>query len=169
MNKDNYTPDNKPIVDHTNNTLEVNEKIVEVLNSLVQINNDRIEGYGKAADDTEDAGLRILFNDMKSKSNILKTELIGEVNKYGGQATESTTTLGKAFRVWMDLKAAVTGKNHKAILNSCEFGEEAAQETYAEAIKQSEHLPAYLVQMITYQKSQLREDLNHVKFLAEKE
>lgn len=169
MNIDNDMHDNIPFENNGVYSLEENEKIVEVLNSLVQINNDRIEGYTHATEGTQDADLKALFNSMKSKSQHLKTSLINEIRKCGGEPTESTTTLGKAFRVWMDFKATITGKDRKAILDSCEFGEEAAQDTYADAVKNTEHLPTYVVEMITDQKKQLREELNHVKFLRERE
>lgn len=151
-----------------NYSVEDNEKIVDTLNSLVQINNDRIEGYGNAAEETEDVDLKVLFNQMIIRSKSLKAELIPEVRKYGGEPTESTTTLGKAFRAWMDFKASITGKDRKAILKSCEFGEQAAQDTYIDAINDKNHIPAHLLQLITEQKSKLMEDLNHVKVLCER-
>lgn len=169
MNIDNQTHNNTQYEQHRVYSVEENEKIVEILNSLVQINNDRIEGYGHAAEETDDTDLKVMFNKMMTKSQDLKAPLISEVRKYGGVPTESSTTLGKAFRVWMDFKATITDKDRKAILKSCEFGEDAAQEMYAEVIKDNEILPAYVVQMITNQKAQLRDDLNHVKFLREKE
>jgi uncharacterized protein (TIGR02284 family) len=48
------------------------------------------------------------------------------LKRLGGTATEGTTTSGKLFRVWMDIKSAMTGSDRKAIINSCEYGEEAA-------------------------------------------
>lgn len=36
-----------------------------------------------------------------------------------GGIAEGTLISGKFFRVWMDVKAALTGKDRKAILNSC--------------------------------------------------
>ena len=48
----------------------------------------------------------------------------------GGEHTEGTTLSGKAYRAWMDVKAALSGKDRKAILNSCEFGEDAALSVY---------------------------------------
>jgi len=146
-------------------SVEANEKIADVLNTLVQINNDRIEGYGRASDETDESDLKGLFNGMMAKSRMLNSELANEVRKYGSQPTESTTTLGKAFRVWMDFKAALTGKNRKAILTSCEFGEDSAQDTYADAIKNGDELPSDIIKLITDQKAQLREDHNHVKSL----
>lgn len=151
-------------------SVETNEKIAEVLNSLVQINNDRIEGYGNATNETDEADLKLLFNGMAAKSKLFINQLANEVRKYGGTPTESTTTSGKAFRVWMDFKAILTGKDRKAILSSCEFGEDAAQDTYANAIKNGRELelPSDIMKMITDQKAQLSEDHNRVKALRDK-
>jgi uncharacterized protein (TIGR02284 family) len=147
--------------------MESNEKIVDALNNLVQINNDRIEGYERAAKETEDTDLKSLFNSMASKSHMMKSQLSSEVIKRSGKPTETTTTSGKAFRVWMDFKAALTGKNRKAILNSCEFGEDTAQDTYEEVLKESPELPNEIVQLISSQKSQLLEDHDRVKSLRD--
>jgi len=147
--------------------MESNQKVVDALNNLVQINNDRIEGYERAAKETEDTDLKDLFNQMASKSHMMKSQLSSEVVKRSGKPTESTTTSGKAFRVWMDFKAALTGKNRKAILSSCEFGEDAAQDTYEDALKDGTELPTEIVDMISNQKSQLREDHDRVKTMRD--
>ncbi len=153
---------------HKMSTVETNEKIVDVLNTLVQINNDRIEGYGHAINETDDSDLKGLFNRMAAKSRMLNSELANGVLKYGGQPTESTTTLGKVFRVWMDFKATLTGKDRKAILVSCEYGEDAAQDTYANAIKNGSDLPSDIKSLIIAQKALLSEDHNRVKALRDR-
>jgi uncharacterized protein (TIGR02284 family) len=147
--------------------MESNKKVVDALNNLVQINNDRIEGYERAAKETEDSDLKDLFNQMASKSHMMKSQLSSEVLKRSGKPTESTTTSGKAFRVWMDFKAALTGKNRKAILSSCEFGEDAAQDTYEDVLKDGTELPTEIVDLISNQKTQLREDHDRVKTLRD--
>ena len=112
-----------------------NEKTIEVLNTLITINNDRIEGYETAAKETEEQDLKTLFAQFSSTSQRCKTELVAEVNKLGGTAAEGTLISGKFFRVWMDVKAALTGKDRGAILSSCEFGEDAAKDTYVKALE----------------------------------
>jgi uncharacterized protein (TIGR02284 family) len=147
--------------------MESNKNVVDALNNLVQINNDRIEGYERAAKETDDSDLKDLFNQMASKSHMMKSQLSSEVIKRSGKPTESTTSSGKAFRVWMDFKAALTGKNRKAILSSCEFGEDAAQDTYQDVLKDGTELPTEIVDLISTQKSQLREDHDRVKTLRD--
>lgn len=159
----NISPDHNKIY-----SVETNEKIVDVLNTLIQINNDRIDGYGHAEKETDESDLQKLFNGMGAKSRMINNLLANEVRKYGGQPTDSTTTLGKVFRVWMDFKATLTGKDRKAILTSCEFGEDAAQVTYADAIKKGSELPLDIIALIIDQKAQLSEDHNRVKSLRDK-
>jgi uncharacterized protein (TIGR02284 family) len=145
------------------------EQSIEVLNSLVIINNDRIEGYELASKETEEADLKTLFAQFLSTSQQCRQELSKEVNLLGGKTAEGTLISGKFFRVWMDVKAALTGKDRKAILNSCEFGEDAAQDVYEKALKnESEHLSAEHRNMIIAQKSLLKADHDHVKSLRER-
>jgi uncharacterized protein (TIGR02284 family) len=112
-----------------------NEKTIEVLNTLITINNDRIEGYETAANETEEQDLKILFAHFSATSQKCKAELKNEVSKLGGTPADGTLVSGKFFRVWMDVKAALTGKDRKAILNSCEYGEDVAKDTYKKALE----------------------------------
>src|SRR3954469_25085386 len=106
------------------------EKTVEILNTLIQINNDRIQGYLTAAKETQEMDLKDLFGQLAHTSQKCKQALADEVTKLNGTVTESTTTSGKIFRAWMDIKTALTNHDRKAIIDSCEFGEDAAKETY---------------------------------------
>lgn len=145
-----------------------NEKTIEVLNTLIVINNDRIEGYETALKETKELDLKSLFAQFASTSRKCKQELIMEVNKLGGKVAEGTMTSGKFFRVWMDVKAALTGQDRKAILNSCEFGEDAAKETYDKALENEfKNLSAEQQNMIIAQKSLIRADHTHIKILRD--
>jgi len=148
---------------------EVNEKTAEVLNDLVQINNDRIEGYQKAADETksEDSDLRSLFNDMASESRQYVAELSQCVSSSGEEPAHDTTIRGKIYRAWMDVKATFTGKNRKAILASCEYGEDAAQRAYDTALSTDAELPTDIRQMIMDQKTKLRRSHDRIKALRD--
>lgn len=106
------------------------EKTIDVLNKLVVINSDRIEGYQTASENTEEKDFKNLFSKFAQTSNKCRHELISEIQKLSGNAEEGTKVSGKFFRAWMDFKSALTSKDRKAILNSCEQGEEKAIQTY---------------------------------------
>jgi len=144
------------------------EKTAEVLNDLVQINNDRIVGYEKAAKETatEDGDLRTLFEGLASESRSYVNDLEKYVAMAGEEVAEGTTASGKIYRVWMDVKATFSGKDRKSILASCEFGEDAAQKAYASALDE-EDLPEDVRQLIVEQKSSLRKSHDKVKRLRD--
>ncbi|RYY62312.1 MAG: PA2169 family four-helix-bundle protein [Chitinophagaceae bacterium] len=143
----------------------VNEQTAEVLNDLIQINNDRIAGYERADNETEskDADLKALFRDMASESRKYVSELSAQVAGSGETPTDSTTAKGKIYRAWMDIKATFTGKDRKAILASCEFGEDAAQKAYDQALKTEAELPTEIRQLIMDQKTSLRKSHDQIK------
>ena len=112
-----------------------NEKSIEVLNNLIEINNDRIEGYETALKETNESDLTSLFTRYISNSRKFKSELVAEVTRMGGEPEDGTRASGKIYRAWMEVKAAVTGKERKTVLNSCEYGEDVALETYKDVME----------------------------------
>lgn len=109
---------------------------IEVLNSLIIINNDRIEGYKTASNETNESDLKSLFSTFIKTSERCRKELIVEVSKLNGIPNEGTRITGKFFRVWMEVKVALTCNNRKAILDSCKYGENVALETYKNVLIQ---------------------------------
>ncbi len=145
--------------------MENNEKVTGILNDLIRINHDRVVGYEKAIDELkdEDADLKTLFHRYTLSSKEYANELTHEVTRLGGDPADGTTNSGKIYRVWMDLKAAISGKDRKAILENCEFGEDAAQKAYDMALNSDEALDAPVREMIIKQKAALRVGHDEVK------
>ena len=139
--------------------------LVSELNKLVEINNDRVEGYKKALKETDDADLKELFKNMVEHSFGFKNELADEIMKLGGEPTTGTRTSGKFYRAWMDIRSALTNKDRKNILSSCEYGEDAALETYEEVIKNTQSSAAFSI--ISLQKTALQRDHDKIKALRD--
>lgn len=140
----------------------------EVLNDLIAINNDRIAGYEKALKELQEdnSDLRPLFTDMIAESHQLRNILGNEVQANGGTMEPGTTASGKVYRAWMDVKAVFTGHDRKAVLSNCEAGEDAAQRAYKDAIEH-EALPAYIRELLTQQKAELRRSHDKIKALRD--
>ncbi|HVG42717.1 MAG TPA: PA2169 family four-helix-bundle protein [Chitinophagaceae bacterium] len=149
--------------------MATNDKVVGILNDLIQINNDRIVGYEKAIEELKDgdADLRTLFHRYTQESKQYLSELTHEVTRLGGDPADGTTNSGKIYRVWMDLKAVVTGKDRKTVLSNCEFGEDAAQKAYDMALNADVELEAPLRDLIVTQKAQLKVGHDEVKRLRD--
>lgn len=139
--------------------MKENKKVTEVLNDLIRINLDRIAGYEKAAaaiEDEADASLRSLFNQLADESAGLRDELSQAVVAQGGEPAQDSTVSGKIYRAWMDVKEAFSGDDVKSTLEACEYGEDAAQKAYKEALKESKAFPDDIRMMIEDQKSLLK-------------
>jgi uncharacterized protein (TIGR02284 family) len=145
-----------------------NEKAVTTLNKLIEINNDRIEGYQTASKETKEADLQALFADRIETSEQCKDELEEEVQSLNGKPTEGTKVSGKFFRAWMDVKAALTGKDRKVILESCEYGEDHAVSTYDEVIRDDKNfLTTGQLEMITEQREMIKQQHDEIKSLRD--
>lgn len=137
------------------------------INSLIIINNDRYEGYKTAADETKDADLKAMFTSFSTQSKGFGAELKKFVDHDEEPGKDETTNSGKLFRVWMDLKSAVSGNDRKAILSSCEFGEDAAKKTYEDVLKDTSHLPAETLDTIKRQQTEIKQAHDKVKALRD--
>ena len=62
----------------------------------------------------------------------------------------------------MDVKATFTGKGRHAILSSCEYGEDAAQRAYENALKDTD-VPLEITQIISSQKAALKASHDEIK------
>ena len=80
---------------------------------------------------------------MIDESREARNALGVEVQVLGAdmEPADATTTSGKIYKAWMDVKAIFTGHYRHTLLSNCEFGEDAAQKAYKIALK-DEHLPA---------------------------
>jgi uncharacterized protein (TIGR02284 family) len=134
-----------------------NQELVTVVNHLIRINHDRTEGYQKAVEELKptDIDLKTMFTNMAGHSTQFATELKAEVAKLGGNAADDTTQSGKIYRVWMDIRSAVSAHDRKSILELCEFGEDAALKAYNSALESDAEIPADLRQLIMDHKSNL--------------
>ncbi len=134
-----------------------NENLAEVLNDLIRINNDRVAGYERAIDEAKDldVDLKAVFHKMAADSREYASELSAEVASLGEEVATGTTHSGKIYRVWMDIKATFTGHDRQAVLENCEFGEDAAQKAYDDALSSDAEIPADIRQLITDQKASL--------------
>lgn len=145
-----------------------NEASVEILNDLIEINNDRIEGYDKAIKESteENADLKTLFEHMIRESHECKLALATEVLVLKGETVTGTTVRGKIYRAWMDVRATFSGSDRYSILANCERGEDAAQDAYKKALA-DEDFPKYLHDMVAEQQSKLKLSHDKIKMLRD--
>lgn len=143
---------------------------VSILNDLIEINNDRIEGYKTAVGETQTAALKAAFGTFIRNSEQNLNELFEEVTKINGKPEEGTRATGKLYRAWMEVRAALSGNSDQQILSSCEFGEDKALEVYEHVLTDhTTQLSAEQIAVVRAQQSKLRADHDKVKSLRDAE
>ncbi|WP_294279437.1 PA2169 family four-helix-bundle protein [uncultured Chryseobacterium sp.] len=120
-----------------------NEKTVSVLNDLLNITNDRIEGFSKVEDKVWEnhSGLKADYDKMVSESQNMKNDLIRLINEKGGEADNTTSTAGAIHRAWIDVKNTFSGNKDEATLENVVFGEKAAIKAYEDALESGDLCP----------------------------
>jgi uncharacterized protein (TIGR02284 family) len=147
---------------------ETRNETTDILIDLIQIHNDRINGYEKAVRElhAEDIDLSELFLTMITESRKMKSALVSEVQILHGESDQGTSASGKIYRTWMDFKSMFSGHDRHSLLSNCEYGEDATQKAYRHALE-SDHLPVYIRQMIYEQRQGLKVSQNEIKELRD--
>lgn len=143
--------------------------LAEILNDLIKINYDRIEGYRNAAEESKefDVELHPVFREMADESRLHVSALTAHVREMGVEAESGSTTMGKIYRAWMDVKATFTGKDTKSVIASCEFGENQAQNAYDEALASDVDMDIATRQLITSQKETLKQSHDKIEAMRD--
>ncbi|RYD53182.1 MAG: PA2169 family four-helix-bundle protein [Sphingobacteriales bacterium] len=147
--------------------METSNKTHEVLNDLIEINNDRVAGFEKAAKDLEaggDADLKAVFAQLANESRTNAAELR---NLVGADAETGTSLLGDIHRAWIDVKATFSGHDRKSILEECERGEDAIKKAYRTALQDGNEISANAVAVISRQQQGVNAGHDQIKALRD--
>lgn len=147
--------------------MSAEQKISTGIEELIIINNDRYHGYKKAAEETKDPALKELFTKYSMQSHQWGTELRKYYSHADTPDRDETKLSGKFYRVWMDIKSALTGNDRKAILSSCEYGEDIAKKTYAEVLKDTGSLNSEAMTVIREQQAEQMKAHDYIKQLRD--
>ena len=108
---------------------------ISTLNTLIATTIDSITGYEDSAKNIHDERLREVFRSRADERQKVVEELRAEVRRLGGDPEEGGSFLGKAHQRFEDLKAAITGRDEKAIINDVERGEDYLKEKWQAALQ----------------------------------
>ncbi|RAR48626.1 PA2169 family four-helix-bundle protein [Flavobacterium lacus] len=116
------------------------EKTIENLNTLLCINNDRVEGYKSALYEAKEPDIKIMFSTLALTSLECKKELTQELKKLGAKRNNGFRETGKFFIIWGEMKKAIKKDDRQSILSSCKHGENKVLNEYEKIIKESDSL-----------------------------
>ncbi|CAN5167203.1 PA2169 family four-helix-bundle protein [soil metagenome] len=107
---------------------------ISTLNALIATTIDSAAGYTEAAKDSKNSRFAALFTSRAAERRTVASRLQEEVTRLGGKAEDDGTVLAGAHRMFLNLKAAVTGHDDKAIINEVEAGEDHIKAKFEDAM-----------------------------------
>ena len=107
---------------------------ISTLNTLIATTIDSITGYEDSAQNIDNERFREIFRQRASERQQVVESLRSEVRRLGGNPEDDGSFLGKAHQRFEDLKAAITGRDEKAIINEVERGEDYLKEKFEAAL-----------------------------------
>ena len=116
------------------------KEVVSTLNDLIETCKDGEQGFTTCAENIESPQIKSKLSQHARECATGAQELQGIVRSLGGEAETTSSVSGSLHRGWVDIKAAVTGKDETAVLNECERGEDIAVASYRNAL--DKELPA---------------------------
>ena len=136
---------------------------ISILNDLIETCKDGERGFRESAEGVTDPQLKGLFQKYSSQRQEFGRELQAEVRRLGGDPDNSGSVAGSLHRGWINIKAAVTGKDESAIISEAERGEDSAVKSYEDALKKN--LSADLEQIVRRQYSEIKAVHDRVRSL----
>ena len=112
------------------------QKEITTLNTLISTLIDSVTGFEDAATNLDStSALQQLFRERASERQGVVQDLREEVRRLGGNPEDDGSFMGKTHQRFLDLKAAVTGRDDKAIINEVERGEDYLKEKFEAALE----------------------------------
>src|SRR5438445_5306235 len=108
---------------------------ISTLNTLIATTIDSITGYEDSAQNIDNERFREIFRQRANERQQIVEQLRSEVRRLGGEPEDSGSFMGKAHQRFEDLKAAITGRDEKAIINEVERGEDYLKEKWQAALQ----------------------------------
>lgn len=118
---------------------DIHKETIKVLNDLIETSKDGEAGFKDLAEHTKNDHLRGVFASRAADTASAAVELQAIVTRLGGEPETTTSVGADLHRRWVDLKAALTGKDDEALLNEAERGEDVAKKSYSKALE-NQHL-----------------------------
>jgi uncharacterized protein (TIGR02284 family) len=121
----------------TETTRNLPAQTLDKLQDLLRVNIDSENGLRDAAEQVEDVALRRIFRQFADERQSNAAELKQFVEFNGETPVEDGSMLAMLHRTWMDLKAALSSNDAKAVLQEAERGEGHIKHMYEDILTET--------------------------------
>ena len=111
-----------------------NDDVIRTLNALIETCRDAERGFRGAAEAVGDPAIQRLFSVYAQQRVEFVRELEHEVVRLGGTPRERGSVAGTLHRALINVRAAVSGRDERAVIAEAERGEDAAIAAYDAAL-----------------------------------
>jgi len=143
----------------------IQKEAVSTMNDLIETARDGQEGFRQAAEGVEDPALKALFQQYSEQRAQFVSQLQEAIRRLGAEPAERGSVAGAVHRGWINIKAAVTGKDEGAVIAEAERGEDAAKRSYGGALERN--LPAEVRSLVEDQAAEVNEAHDRVRALEQ--
>lgn len=126
-----------------------NHEVISILNSLIETCEDAVEGFRHASENERNPELRSRFGGYSREYARFAGELEKEVRRLGGDPGDRGVFGGLVKPGWIILERKLRGEDEAAIIAECEYGEEATEKSYEEALQKG--LPGEVRSLVEHQ------------------
>jgi uncharacterized protein (TIGR02284 family) len=114
---------------------------IETLNDLIETCKNGEYGFRECAGYARDAQLKATFEARSEECRAAAAQLQVHVRELGGKPDLGGSMTGALHRGWVTARYTLSSDHDLALLEECERGEDAALESYREALTQEMPLP----------------------------
>ena len=108
---------------------------VKILNSLIETTIDSVDGYEKAARESNNSEFRRIFEERAFERRKVCDELRREVTRMGAEPEDDGSVLAKAHRSFLKLRDAVMQGDDKQVIDEVERGEDFIKNKFEVAMR----------------------------------
>ena len=112
-----------------------NSEQTGILETLTTTLIDSVNGFEEAAKDTDNPRFEQVFRQHAQDRRQAVETLQTEIRRLGGDAPTDGSMMGKTHQTWLDIKAAVTGRDDERIIKSVEAGEDYLKGKFETALE----------------------------------
>jgi uncharacterized protein (TIGR02284 family) len=137
------------------------DEVIFTLNDLSETCVDGQQGFEEAAAHAENPHLKRACDGYALERAAFAGEIQNEVLAMGVEPDRGGSIPGALHRRWIDVKAAIVGRDDLAILAECERGDEVALARYREALEKE--LPAPIREIVQAQYERIERARNYFR------